>query len=63
VRLGSPAATARGFREAEFREIGEMIDEVLSALAASGGEGDAAVEQAVHARVKALCARFPIYKR
>lgn len=63
VRLGSPAATARGFREAEFRETGEMIDEVLSALAASGGEGDAAVEQAVHARVKALCARFPIYKR
>ncbi|MBO1328762.1 serine hydroxymethyltransferase, partial [Acetobacter suratthaniensis] len=63
VRLGSPAATARGFREAEFRQIGEMIDEVLSALAASGGEGDASVEQAVHARVKALCAQFPIYKR
>ena len=63
VRLGSPAATARGFREAEFRQIGEMIDEVLTALAASGGEGDAAVENAVHDRVRALCARFPIYNR
>ncbi|AQS85653.1 serine hydroxymethyltransferase [Acetobacter aceti] len=63
IRLGSPAATARGFREAEFRQVGEMIDEVLTALAASGGEGDAAVENAVHERVKALCAQFPIYKR
>jgi glycine hydroxymethyltransferase len=63
IRLGSPAATARGFREAEFREVGEMIDEVLTALAASGGEGDTAVENAVHKRVKALCAKFPIYNR
>ncbi|MCH4091628.1 serine hydroxymethyltransferase [Acetobacter sp.] len=63
IRLGSPAATARGFREAEFREVGEMIDEVLTALAASGGEGDAAVENAVHERVKALCKKFPIYTR
>ncbi|MBS0966817.1 serine hydroxymethyltransferase [Acetobacter okinawensis] len=63
VRLGSPAATARGFREEEFRQVGEMIDEVLTALAASGGEGDAVVENAVHERVKALCARFPIYSR
>ncbi|MFT9419175.1 serine hydroxymethyltransferase [Acetobacter sp.] len=63
VRLGSPAATARGFREAEFRQVGEMIDEVLTALAASGGEGDTVVENAVHERVKALCARFPIYTR
>ncbi|BCK77486.1 serine hydroxymethyltransferase [Acetobacter aceti NBRC 14818] len=62
IRLGSPAATARGFREAEFRQVGEMIDEVLTALAAAGGEGDAAVENAVHERVKALCAKFPIYK-
>ncbi|GAN71633.1 serine hydroxymethyltransferase [Acetobacter syzygii] len=63
VRLGSPAATARGFREEEFRQVGEMIDEVLTALAASGGEGDAVVENAVHERVKTLCARFPIYAR
>ncbi|ATJ90815.1 serine hydroxymethyltransferase [Acetobacter senegalensis] len=63
VRLGSPAATARGFREAEFREVGEMIDEVLTALAASGGEGNTEVENAVHERVKVLCARFPIYSK
>ncbi|MFT9258867.1 MAG: serine hydroxymethyltransferase [Acetobacter sp.] len=63
VRLGSPAATARGFREAEFRQVGEMIDEVLTALAASGGEGDNWVESTVHARVRELCARFPIYTR
>ncbi|GBR47440.1 serine hydroxymethyltransferase [Acetobacter pomorum] len=63
VRLGSPAATARGFREEEFRQIGEMIDEVLTALAASGGEGNKEVENAVHERVKALCAKFPIYSR
>ncbi|AXY23556.1 serine hydroxymethyltransferase [Komagataeibacter saccharivorans] len=61
IRLGSPAATARGFGAAEFREVGLMIDEVLTALAREGGEGCPATEQAVHARVKALCARFPIY--
>ncbi|MEZ7137858.1 serine hydroxymethyltransferase, partial [Komagataeibacter sp. SM21] len=42
-------------------EVGLMIDEVLTALAREGGEGCPATEQAVHARVKALCARFPIY--
>jgi glycine hydroxymethyltransferase len=61
IRLGSPAATARGFREDEFRQVGEMIDEVLTALAASGGEGNPEVENAVHERVRALCAKFPIY--
>ncbi|GBQ51998.1 serine hydroxymethyltransferase [Komagataeibacter sucrofermentans DSM 15973] len=62
IRLGSPAATARGFGAAEFHEIGLMIDEVLTALARTPGEeGCEKTEQAVHARVKALCARFPIY--
>ena len=61
IRLGSPAATTRGFREEEFRQIGVMIDEVLTALAHSGGEGDSAVEHTVHTRVRELCARFPIY--
>ncbi|GBQ58190.1 serine hydroxymethyltransferase [Novacetimonas hansenii NRIC 0243] len=61
IRLGSPAATARGFRAAEFREVGLMIDEVLSALAKGGEDGCPKTEQDVHARVKALCARFPIY--
>jgi glycine hydroxymethyltransferase len=63
IRLGSPAATTRGFGVAEFREIGLMIGEVLDGLAKSNDGGNEAVERAVGARVKALCARFPIYTR
>jgi glycine hydroxymethyltransferase len=62
IRLGSPAATTRGFGEAEFREVGRMIVEVLDGLArANAADANAAVEQAVRARVQALCARFPVY--
>jgi glycine hydroxymethyltransferase len=60
VRLGSPAATTRGFGAAEFRQVGEWIGEVLRALANRPG-GVAAVEQRVRQAVAALCARFPIY--
>ncbi|EKE77705.1 serine hydroxymethyltransferase [Oceanibaculum indicum] len=60
VRLGSPAATTRGFGTAEFRQVGEMIGDVLDGLAANG-EDNTAVENAVRGRVKELCARFPIY--
>jgi glycine hydroxymethyltransferase len=62
IRLGSPAATTRGFGPAEFREVGLMIDEVLEGLARSNDGGNAAAEAAVGARVQALCARFPIYR-
>jgi glycine hydroxymethyltransferase len=61
IRLGSPAATTRGFGAAEFREIGLMIDEVLEGLGASNDGANTAAEAAVGARVRALCARFPIY--
>jgi glycine hydroxymethyltransferase len=61
VRLGAPAGTTRGFGEAEFRLIGELIVEVVDGLAANGEDGNAAVEASVRARVEALCARFPIY--
>jgi glycine hydroxymethyltransferase len=61
VRLGSPAATTRGFGTAEFREVGLMINEVLEALGRSNDGTNAASEAAVGARVRALCARFPIY--
>lgn len=62
VRLGSPAGTTRGFAEAEFRQIGQMIGRVLDGLAgANSPEGNAAVEAAVAAEVQALCRRFPIY--
>jgi len=60
VRLGSPAATSRGFGLAEFRQIGEMAVEVLDGLAANPDD-NSKVETAVRARVEALCARFPIY--
>jgi glycine hydroxymethyltransferase len=63
VRLGTPAGTTRGFGEAEFREIGELIVTVLDGLRdANSDEGNAAVEAAVRDKVKALTARFPIYQ-
>jgi glycine hydroxymethyltransferase len=62
IRLGTPAGTTRGFGEAEFREIGQLIVEVLDGLReANSDEGNAAVEAAVREKVKALTARFPIY--
>jgi glycine hydroxymethyltransferase len=61
VRLGSPAGTTRGFGEAEFREIGRLIVEVVDGLAQNGEEGNHAVETAVKAKVKTLCDRFPLY--
>jgi glycine hydroxymethyltransferase len=60
VRLGSPAATTRGFGSGEFRLVGELIVEVLDGLA-TNPDGDAQVEQSVRGRVSELCARFPIY--
>ena len=60
VRLGSPAATTRGFGVAEFRQVGEMIVEVLDGLA-SGSNDNSAVEAKIRGRVSELCARFPIY--
>ncbi len=62
VRVGSPAATTRGFGTAEFREVGLMITEVLDALGRSNDGSNADAEAAVGARVQALCARFPIYR-
>jgi glycine hydroxymethyltransferase len=60
IRLGSPAATTRGFGQAEFRQVGEMILTVLDGLATSPDD-NGAVERKVRERVRALCARFPIY--
>jgi glycine hydroxymethyltransferase len=60
IRLGSPAATTRGFGEDEFRTIGGWIVETLDALAAQSPETGIA-EARVRAEVRELCARFPIY--
>jgi glycine hydroxymethyltransferase len=61
IRVGSPAGTTRGFGVAEFREIGNMIADVLEGLRDKGEHGDPAVEADVKRRVRALCERFPIY--
>jgi glycine hydroxymethyltransferase len=61
IRVGSPAGTTRGFGIAEFAAIGDMIADVLDGLAANGEAGNGAIEAAVNVRVRALCARFPIY--
>ena len=61
VRLGTPAGTTRGFGEAEFREIGLMIGEVVNGIMKNGELGDGQVEARVREQASALCKRFPIY--
>jgi glycine hydroxymethyltransferase len=61
IRLGTPAGTTRGFGIAEFRQVGEMIADVLDVLSQKGVEEDALIEGAMRERVKALVQRFPIY--
>jgi glycine hydroxymethyltransferase len=62
IRLGAPAGTTRGFGVAEFRQVGQLIAEVVEGLRKNGEEGDAQVEASVRGRVEELCARFPIYQ-
>jgi len=54
VRFGTPAVTTRGMKEAEMRQIGEMIVRIIK-------EGESAVPQ-VKQEVLALCKRFPLYE-
>jgi glycine hydroxymethyltransferase len=61
IRLGTPAGTTRGFGIAEFRQVGELIAEVLDVLSQKGTEEDSLVETAVREKVKRLVGRFPIY--
>ena len=61
IRLGTPAATSRGFGVAEFQKVGALIIETLDGLAKNGEEGNAAVEAKVRDEVTALTRRFPIY--
>jgi len=56
IRLGSPAVTTRGFREAEMRETGALIAEVLRHI-----ESEETIAQ-VRQRAAALLARFPLYQ-
>ncbi len=56
IRLGSPAFTTRGFGEAEARQVGHWIADVLDSP-----EDEATIER-VKREVIALCARFPVYR-
>ena len=55
LRIGTPAITRRGFKEAEARAVADMICDVLDS------RGDAAVIEKVKAQVAELCGRFPVY--
>ena len=61
LRLGTPACTTRGFGEAEFRQVGEMIVELLEGMRVHGAASHASIEGAVREKAAALLARFPIY--
>ena len=60
IRLGTPAATTRGFRTEEFKQVGNLISDVLDGLAANP-EDNGAAEAAAREQVEALCKKFPIY--
>ena len=60
IRLGTPAATTRGFGVAEFEQVGDLIADVLEGLAVDPGDNSAA-ESAAREKVLALCRRFPVY--
>ena len=61
IRLGSPAATTRGFGTAEFKQIGRMISDVLAGAAQSADGVSPLVEARIKEEVLALTKRFPIY--
>ncbi len=61
LRLGTPAATTRGFGVAEFQQVGALISEVLNAVAQSPDGAAPGVEASVKQRVRELTDRFPIY--
>ena len=60
IRLGTPAATTRGFGVEEFRQVGHLISDVLDGLAANPTDNSAA-ENTAREQVQALCLKYPIY--
>ena len=60
IRLGSPAATSRGFGTAEFRRIAGWIADLLDHEAGAPGNGGALAAE-IREEVRTLCAAFPVY--
>ena len=60
VRLGTPAGTTRGFKEEEFKTIGNLIGDVLDGLA-KNPENNGETEARIKKEVEKLCSKFPIY--
>jgi len=63
LRVGSPAATTRGFGKAEFELVGEYMVTVLDGLAKNGAGNNGEIEKVVYAEVRKLCEKFPIYPK
>ena len=61
IRDSSPAATTRGFKEEEFKFIGEKISTVINALSSSNAD-ISMTESSILKDVTELCSKFPIYK-
>lgn len=59
LRVGTPAITTRGFGEAETRELTNWMCDVLDSL--ENGNSESVIPE-VKAKVKEICARFPVYK-
>jgi glycine hydroxymethyltransferase len=72
IRIGTPAVTTRGFKEAEVVQVAHWIADIIdhlsarSSMGAADGKGgvdaDAAFIEGIRSQVKALCGRFPVYK-
>ncbi|MEK9716901.1 MAG: serine hydroxymethyltransferase, partial [Pelagibacteraceae bacterium] len=60
IRLGTPACTTRGFGLAEFKQVAELIHEVLNGLK-NNKEDNSKAESSVKLKVVELCKKFPIY--
>ncbi len=60
IRLGSPAATTRGFKEREFEFIGENISTIINTLSSSNSD-ITMLEKSIKKEVFDLCQKFPIY--
>ena len=60
IRLGSPAATTRGFKEEEFKFIGEKISTIINNLSVSNSD-ISMLESSINKEVQDLCSKYPIY--